>query len=119
MFATSTSEGKMQIRGRYNLIDSETPLQYEFRLPAGPLKLASLSINSPHPVRFGIQRAEILRLDGSLFKQIDLKQVKLATSAADGAVSFTKAAATAEVIVDKQHHTVVFDELDLMLTNNK
>ena len=119
MFATSTSEGKMQVRGRYNLIDSETPLQYEFRLPAGPIKIAYLSINSPPPVRFGIQRAEILRLDGTLLKQIDLQQVKLATPAADGSLSFTKAAAPVEVIVDKQRHTVVFDELDLMLTNNK
>jgi uncharacterized membrane protein len=120
ILATRTSEGSMKVRGRYNLIASEEPLQYEFRLPTASGAMALLTVtNSPYPIHLKIHSAEIRGLDGNLLKQIDLNSLKRATYSGKKIVSLKEVVTDGEVTLDKQYNSVIFGDLGVVLQKDK
>ncbi len=110
VFATSLGKGLFTGRGRYSLLPSDAPLQYEYRIPAGDIKLASLTMRSLKPVKFKIQSAELISLDGVLLKRFDPTQIQLARVMSDGTLQFTSPRNMDELILDKESNTIFFHD---------
>ena len=108
MFSVSREKGVFTGLGRYNIIKSDTPLHYEYRMPEGDLQLASLTIRSLQPINFRIFSVELFSMNGVLIKKIDYSQVQTAKLTSDGSMIFSSPKDMNSIKLDKDINTIFF-----------
>jgi len=115
--ATSSGDGKFLPVGRYSLLASEEPLRYEFRIPSGEIKLASVTISSPSGINFLIYHAELYSISGALLKEFTPARVRLPAKDGKGREIFVSPERVGGLRLDNSQNTIYL--LDVSVSSDK